>query len=105
METFVGLLFTILCIVLSIIFFSGRGGRLIIGYNIASDEVKERYIFKRLCRVAGGFTTALAIIIGVCTSYHFYPPAILHVIIPLATVFICVAALVLAVTVCRKKNR
>ena len=42
-----------LFLVLSLLFLSGHGAFLIGGYNTASDDEKEKYDEKRLCRLMG----------------------------------------------------
>ena len=63
MNTFIGGLAgqAIMCIVLSILIFLGKGDFLIAGYNTASKEEKEKYHTKRIRIVLG---TSLLLLAG-----------------------------------------
>ena len=45
--------FALLCGVLSMLFFSGRGAKLIAGYNTSTPEQRARYDERKLCRAMG----------------------------------------------------
>ena len=54
-------------LVISIYLFSGKGGWLIAGYNTLSEEKKEKYNEKKLCRATGVFM--LTVTIGITLGY------------------------------------
>lgn len=49
--------------VLSIVLLSGHGENLIAGYNTASQEEKDKYDSKKLCRVIGGGMAVIAVML------------------------------------------
>ena len=89
-------------VVLSIILLSGHGSWFISGYNIASNEEKEKYDEKKLCRTMGigmSIIAILALIMGVLENIL---PAF-FVYIALGIILIDVAVIIiLGNTLCRK---
>lgn len=87
----------VLLAVLAIIILSGKGSWLIAGYNVMSDDKKQKYNYKRLCHVLG----IGLILLDICLIVSFITVAfeklisLLKIIIPLLTV-------ILANTICRK---
>jgi hypothetical protein len=66
MEGFVVHIFVLLMfIILSATFSSGRGSSLIAGYNTASEEEKNNFDEKALCRFMGMFSMVL----GLCYAF------------------------------------
>ena len=51
----------IILIILSVVLISGHGSWLIAGYNTASQEEKEKYNEKKLCRIIGIGMSVIAI--------------------------------------------
>ncbi len=86
--------------IISITLLMGKGSFLIAGYNMMSKEEKQRYNVKRLCRVVGGGTSAISVILLIATFYQFEMPPAISWIIPWG-IFGAVAIVeILACTIC-----
>ena len=89
---------------ISVILLSGHGANMIAGYNTASEEEKNKYDTKKLCRVVGAGMTVIAAMIFVSAIGEEVLPAYFARIFLIVTVADCAAVIILANTVCRKKS-
>lgn len=93
----------VLFTVLTIVFFSGKGGFLIAGYNAMSDNKKQRYNYRRLCYVMGGgmllidVLLIISCVIGEAATDRFEN---VFLILGIVVTFLIV---LLANIICRKK--
>lgn len=55
-------------LIVAVFMLFGKGSWLIAGYNTASEEEKEKYDVKKLCRSMGVFLILLCVILGL-TAY------------------------------------
>ena len=93
----------ILCII-SIVLLLGKGSFLIAGYNLLPKERKQKYNEKRLCRVVGGGTSVIAVILGIAAFYRFEMPAVISWIIPWGLFGTIAVVAILADTIFRRKS-
>ena len=92
----------VLLAVASALLLMGKGGFLIAGYNTANNDVKQKYNVKRLCRVVGGGTSVLTIILGVAAFYSF-EGFVVPWLIPLGLLGTVAVIAILANTICYAK--
>ena len=100
-DWIVWIVFIILSI-LSVVLSSGHGSWLIAGYNTASQEEKEKYNEKKLCRIIGIGMSVIAILLLIMGVFENILPAFFVYIalgIILADVVIII---VLGNTICRR---
>lgn len=90
--------------VLSIVFLSGHGGKLIAGYNTASKEEKEQYDSKKLCRTIGAGMAVITILILFTILFEQILPAVFAYIMAGIILADIVIMMILANTICRKKR-
>ena len=88
---------------ISILLLLGKGSFLIAGFNTASNEQKSKYNVKRLCRIVGGGTSLLTIMLTVSFLYNGNLPIYLKWIIPWGYLVVVAAILVLGNTFARRK--
>ena len=89
-------------LVISIIFLSGHGAGLIAGYNTASEEEKNKYDEKKMCRVMGAGMSVITVWIFVMGKWEAVLPAN-FAYITLAVVLIdCLVMIILLNTICKK---
>lgn len=90
-------------VVISAVLVSGHGGWFIAGYNMASQEEKEKYDSKKLCRTVGfGMTVITALIIITMLFEGVLPEEFSYIMIGIILVD-AVIMNILAATICRKK--
>ena len=87
---------------ISIILLSGHGANLIAGYNTASDEEKEKYNTKKMCRTVGSGIAVIALIILVIAVGHEKLPDYLKVILFALIVTDIIAITLLVNKTCKK---
>ena len=92
----------VLFAVISIVLLSGHGANLIAGYNTASEEEKNRYDAKKLCRTVGGGMSMITILILVMAIWESLLPAFFSTVFLVVTLIDIGVMLVLMNTVCRK---
>lgn len=88
--------------VISIVLLSGHGANLIAGYNTSSEEEKNRYDAKKLCRTVGGGMSMITILILVMAIWESVLPAYFSTVFLVVTLIDIGVMLVLMNTVCRK---
>lgn len=88
--------------VISIVLLSGHGANLIAGYNTASEEEKNRYDAKKLCRTVGGGMSMITILILVMAIWESVLPAYFSTVFLVVTLIDIGVMLILMNTVCRK---
>ena len=89
--------------VISVVLLSGKGSFLIAGYNTASKENKQKFDAKKLCRVVGGGTSALTIILGITTCYGYEGSFVIPWLMPFGFLGTIAVITVLANTMCGAK--
>ena len=95
------IIFVILAI-LSIVFLTGHGAGLIAGYNTASEEEKNKYDEKKMCRVMGAGMSVITGAIFVLGKWEEVLPAS-FAYISLAIILIdCTVMIILLNTICKK---
>ena len=87
---------------LTICLLTGHGVNLIAGYNTASEEEKNKYNTKKLCRVVGIGMLVITISILVMAVGQNILPALLVYIFLGIVVIDCIAIVILANTICKK---
>ena len=92
----------ILLAIISIVLISGHGANLIAGYNTASEEEKDKYDTKKLCRVVGIGMALITIMIFIMALWEAVLPASFSTVFLFATVADSIAIIVLSNTVCKK---
>ena len=88
--------------VLSIILLSGHGSWFISGYNTASNEEKEKYDEKKLCRTMGIGMSIISILILIMGLFESVLPAFFVYIAVGIIVVDVVVIIILGNTLCRK---
>ena len=99
-EVWLGAVVLLLIAAMSVYLLTGGGSWLVAGYNTASQEEKERYHEKRLCRVVGAGILGVTVLIFVLL-FMPEPPSWYGWLIVLDLA----VTLVLGNTVCKKKNK
>lgn len=87
---------------IGIVLLSGHGANLIAGYNTASEEEKNKYDAKKLCRSVGGGMSVITVLILVMALGEDVLPAYFSKVFLAVTLMDIGAMLVLMNTVCRK---
>ncbi len=89
-------------VLLTIVFFTGHGSGLIAGYNTASQEEKEKYDEKKLCKIMGWGMAVISVCIIVMGAFErVLPASFVYVFLGIVIVDIIVM-MILMNTVCRK---
>ena len=92
----------ILLAIISIVLISGHGANLIAGYNTASEEEKDKYDSKKLCRVVGLGMALITVMIFIMAIWEDVLPASFSTVFLVVTVVDSIAIIVLSNTVCKK---
>lgn len=92
----------ILLAILSIVLISGRGANLIAGYSTASQDEKNKYDTKKICRVVGIGMALITIMVFIMALWENVLPTSIAVVFIVLTVVDCIAVILLANTVCKK---
>ena len=92
----------VLLAVFSIVLLSGHGVNLIAGYNTASEEEKEQYDAKKLCRVIGVGMLVITVMIMIMALWEDVLPAAFAYIFLGVVITDCVVMIILANTICKK---
>lgn len=87
---------------ISIVLLSGHGANLIAGYNTASEEEKNKYDARILCRTVGGGMSVITILILIMAIWESTLPAFFSTVFLVATLIDIAVMLILMNTVCRK---
>ncbi len=94
----------ILLTILTIVFWSGKGGWLMASYNTMSDEEKQKYNYKRLCKVMGCCTGIIDFIfIILCLTGEPITKHLINVLC-IAILAVVIITVILANTICRKRD-
>lgn len=93
----------VLFAVLAIVFFCGKGGWLIAGYNTMSDNDKEKYNYKKLCRVMGGCMAVIDVLLIISCAIGEKASNTLENVFSVLGIVVVILAVILANTICRKK--
>lgn len=89
-------------LLLTIVLLTGHGVNLIAGYNTASQEEKNKYDSKKLCRVTGvGMLVITAFIFVMAIGEAVLPAVVVHVF-GVVTIIDCVVMIILMNTICKK---
>ncbi len=91
-----------LFLMISIVFISGHGDKLIAGYNTASKEEKSKYNTKKLCRVVGAGFLIITLMILAMVIWFSVLPAWFAAVFLVVVVIECIVIIILANTMCRK---
>ena len=94
----------IILLIISVVLLTGHGANLIAGYNTSSQEEKNKYDEKKLCRVVGIGMLSISILIFVM--------GVLESILPAFTAYVAVGIILLDIvimivlvnTICKKEN-
>lgn len=92
----------IICAVISVIFISGNGSGLIAGYNTASEAEKGKYDKTKLCRVVGGGTSVVAVLLLIMAVFCRELSADFIYVFAGGIIVDVAAVIVLVNTVCKK---
>lgn len=85
------------------ILLSGRGSGLIAGFNMASQEVKDLYNVKKLCRVMGTGMAVIAVMLIVMAAFADRLPVWFAYVFLGVTLADAGLMVLLSNTVCKKK--
>lgn len=91
--------------ILSIILISGHGEWFISGYNTASKEEREKYDSKKLCRTIGAGMAVITILIFFTILFEQILPAAFAYIMAGIILADIVIMMILANTICKKRER
>ena len=91
-----------LFLMISIVFISGHGDKLIAGYNTASKEEKSKYNTKKLCRVVGAGFLIITLMILAMVIWFSVLPAWFAAVFLVVVVIDCIVIIILSNTICRK---
>lgn len=94
------ILYVILAI-MAIAFWNGKGSWLIAGYNMMSDEEKQKYDYKKLCRVMSCCMGTVDIFLII--SHIMVDNERLENIFAILGIVVVIITVILTNTVCRKK--
>lgn len=100
-EWIIWIVFIIFAIV-TIVLLTGRGANFIAGYNTSSEEEKNKYDTKKLCRVVGLGMLVLTVFIFIMLIGQDILPAVTANIFAGVTALDCVIIMILSNTVCKK---
>lgn len=89
--------------VLAFTFFRGKGGWLIAGYNTMTNEEKEKYDYKRLCRVMGCCMAVIDALLIISCALGEKVTDTAENILSISGIVIVILTVILANTICRKK--
>ncbi|MGF0019968.1 DUF3784 domain-containing protein [Sporofaciens sp. SGI.106] len=92
----------IMFVILSIILISGHGSGLIAGYNTASQEEKDKFDAKKMCRLTGVGMAVVAILILIMGLFEDVLPANFAYVAAGIIVAVCLVMIIAINTVCRK---
>lgn len=98
-ASIVVLIMALLFLVLAILFFRGKGSKLISGYNTMSAEEQQKYDEKKLCKATGFVCLACSIMLCVMSYLGYRVDAGLmdeNKMIPFVIVFIVVIVVSIA---------
>ncbi len=91
-----------LVVTISVVFLTGHGADFIAGYNTATEEEKEKYNTKKLCRVMGIGMSVIAILLGIMAiGKEVLPNYFVFILVPLVLADV-VAIIVVANKFCKK---
>lgn len=93
----------VLFLILSIVLLTGRGSWLIAGYNTASEEEKNKYDEKKLCRITGAGMSVITVMVLVMALGESVLPAVFAYVFLAVTIIDCVVIIVLMNTIGKKK--
>ena len=88
--------------IMSIVLLSGHGSGLIAGYNTASEDEKNQYDEKKLCRVIGAGMLVITLLILVMAIWEAVLPASFAFVTLVIVVVDCAAMIIAANTICKK---
>lgn len=94
----------IICLIIAVLLFSGRGAFLIAGYNMASKAEKMKYNEKKLCRVIGSGMGIITILIIMLGCFGENTPRWLMIVLPMMIISIVAIVLILCNTICKVEN-
>lgn len=90
-------------LIISIVLLSGHGENLIAGYNTATEEEKNRYETKKLCRVVGCGISLITVMILFMAVFESILPTFFATVFLVVTVIDCITVIILTNTLCKKK--
>lgn len=93
----------VLLAVLAILILSEKAGWLIAGYNTMSDNDRQKYNYKRLCRVIGGCIIAIDILLIISCAIGEAMTDKMENVFSFLEIAIAILTVILANTICRKK--
>ncbi len=91
-----------LFVVLSIVLLSGHGENLIAGYNTASQEEKDKYDSKKMCRVMGVGMAVIAVLLLVMAILISSLPTWFIYFFLAVVIIDCIVMIVLVNTKCKR---
>ena len=90
-------------VLMTIAFLTGHGGNLIAGYNTMPDEDKEKYDIKKMCKIVGyGFVIIDIVVLAMILGEAILPAWTAYVVLAIILLD-CLAIIILANTICKKK--
>lgn len=88
--------------IMAIAFWNGKGSWLFAGYNTMSDEEKQKYDYKKLCRVMSCCMGTVDILL--IMSHIMRDNKKLENIFAILGIIVAIVTVILVNTVCRKNN-
>lgn len=93
----------VLFAILAFVFWTGKGGWFIAGYNTMSDKDKQKYNYKRLCKVMGCCMIAVDVLFIISCIIGERATDSTKNIFAILGIVIAILTVILANTICRKK--
>lgn len=93
----------VLFAILALVFFRGKGGWLIAGYNAMSSEEKEKYNYKRLCHIMGSCMIATDVLLIISCLIGETAADNLENVFTILGIAVVIITILLVNTICRKK--
>ena len=90
-------------VLLSIVLLTGHGANLITGYNTSSEEEKNKYDEKKLCRVTGAGVAVISVLIFIMAKWNSVLPSSFIFVFIAVTLVVCAVMIILLNTICKKK--
>ncbi|MDL2232110.1 DUF3784 domain-containing protein [Ruminococcaceae bacterium OttesenSCG-928-L11] len=89
-------------VLLTVVFLTGHGAKLIAGYNTSGEEEKSKYDEKKLCRVTGvGMLVVTIFVFAMAVGNNVLPAATAYVFVGVVVID-CIIVSILANTICKK---
>ena len=90
-------------LLISIVFLTGHGAGLIAGYNTASEEEKNKYDEKKMCKVMGVGMSVITVFLFVMAKWESVLPAEIAYVFLGVVIIDCIVIIILLNTICCRR--